>query len=65
MASIRKFEAGLSDEARELLIAWYQRRLTSGQDPERLRAYFGRMRELIEGRSPEQIEKMERERGLS
>lgn len=54
----------MTDIEREQAIEHQRQVMTEATDPHLKRAAFARMRELIEGRSPEQIEQMERERGL-
>lgn len=54
----------MTDEEREQLIEAYRVALTLEQRPDFKHAAVQRMRELIGERAPQQIERMESERGL-
>ena len=54
----------MTDLEREQAIERLYQVLVGHELPEVKRAAFAKMRELIEGRSPEQVQKMETERGL-
>ena len=55
----------MSDQHREALIANCQVRLAEATDPQRAAAIWELMTDLINGRSPEQVARMERARGLN
>jgi len=55
----------LSDEDRELAISWYQMLIEeAGASGDLNRYWWSQMKNLIDGRSLAQIERMEREKGL-
>lgn len=54
----------LTDAQRERLIEMWRSILEEEKDADLKRLAEGRMRELIAERSPEQVSRMERERGL-
>ncbi len=54
----------MTDAERERLIEVYRRVLVDAPDSKTKRVAALRMRELIAQRSPQQVERMERERGL-
>lgn len=54
----------MTDLEREQAIERLYQVLVGHEIPEVKRAAFAKMRELIEGRSPERISKMEQEQGL-
>ncbi len=57
----------MTDEQREQQIKWYGERAIELADEDRdaSRAMFARMMELIQQRSPEQVARMEKARGLA
>jgi hypothetical protein len=54
----------VTDEERELLIEKFRRQMLAAPNREAKQAAAERMRELISVRSPEQVARMETERGL-
>jgi hypothetical protein len=54
----------VTDIEREAAIEAYRQKLVASHDPLTKRIAALRMKELIAERSPQQIERMERERGL-
>lgn len=54
----------MNDQEREDAIADRLRRIELTYDPQIKKAWFKQAAELIAGRSPEQVAKMERERNL-
>lgn len=53
-----------ADAVLERRIWRWRRRMETAADPEVQRHAFGQMKSLIEQRSPAQVERMERRRGL-
>lgn len=54
----------LTDAERETAIAECARRMELARDPQVKRSWFKHMAALIADRSPEQVERMERAKGL-
>ena len=60
----REVNVYMTDQEREQAIERYRQTLVESPDPVTKRIAALRMKELIDQRSPQRVEQMERERGL-